>query len=259
MRRYATDFSVLFTLFLGSLASAQNPPASDPQALAYAAQSIAALTGGASIKDVTLTGKVVWNGGVDSGTAKLMALGSSESRMDLALSAGMRSEIRDAQTGVQLGEWINPNNTSGQFAYQNCWTDAPWFFPALGSLVVGPNVVISYIGQATWNGSTVQHIQSYVYQAVQVPTPGPQQFSAMDFYLDATSLLPVAITYNAHPDNNAGANLLVEVDFSNYQSINGAKVPTRIQRLLQGNLLIDLTVSGVAFNTGLPFSDFTIN
>jgi hypothetical protein len=33
---------------------AQNPVVSDPQALSYAAQSIAAMTGGATISDVTL-------------------------------------------------------------------------------------------------------------------------------------------------------------------------------------------------------------
>ena len=81
----------------------------------------------------------------------------------------------------------------------------------------------------------------------------------MDFYLDATTLLPVAITFNAHPDNTANTNLLVEVDFSNYQAFNGVTVPTQIQRALQGNVLVDITISGASFNTGLPLSDFTIN
>jgi len=116
-------------------AFAQNPPASDPQAVSLAAQSIAALTGGTTIGDVTLTGNVTWNGtNPDTGTATLRALGSGESRMDLALTAGMRTEIRDAQTGVPLGQWTDPTNATGKFAFQNCWTDAVWFFPALGSL-----------------------------------------------------------------------------------------------------------------------------
>src|ERR1700674_5064057 len=121
---------------------AQNQPVSDPQALAYAAQSIAAITGGNTISDVTLTGTVTWiGGGTDTGTATLRALGSGESRMDLALTGGTWTEIRDAQTGPALGQWIAPNNASGNFAAQNCWTDAVWFFPALGSLASGPNVV----------------------------------------------------------------------------------------------------------------------
>ena len=81
----------------------------------------------------------------------------------------------------------------------------------------------------------------------------------MDFYLDASTLLPVAIAFNAHPDNNALANLPIEVDFSNYQSINGVAVPMHIQRHQQGNLQVDLVVTGATFNTGLPLSIFNIN
>jgi hypothetical protein len=41
---------------LACCAYAQNPPVSDPQALSYAAQSIAALTHGIAVRDVTLSG-----------------------------------------------------------------------------------------------------------------------------------------------------------------------------------------------------------
>jgi len=181
--------------------------------------------------------------------------------MDLALGSGTRSEIRDAQTGTQLGKWVNPDSTSGQYASQNCWTDAGWFFPALGSLAAGPNVVLSYIGQETRNGAAVQHIQSYIYQANWPAgvTPSPQQLSAMDFYLDATTLLPVAVTFNAHPDNDAGTNLGFEVDFADYQAVSGVMVPMHIQRYQQGSLMVDLVVSNASFNTGLSLSSFSIN
>ena len=240
---------------------AQSQPASDPLALSYAAQSIAAMTGGTSISDVTLTGSVSWNAGADSGTATLQALGVAESRMDLVLSSGTRSEIRDAQTGSAIGQWINPGNTSGSYASQNCWTDAVWFFPALGSLAVGPNVVLSYIGQETRNGAAVQHIQSYVYDPnwPASVTPSDQQLSTMDFYLDASSLLPTAILFNTHPDSDATTNIPIEIDFSNYQNTGGVTTPQRIQRYLQGTLAVDITVTGVALNTGLTLSNFAIN
>jgi hypothetical protein len=241
---------------------AQNqPPASDPQAVAYAAQSVAAMTGSTIINDITLTGTVTWYvGDTDTGTATLRALGTGESRMDLALTAGTRTEVRDAQSGVQLGEWVAPNNASGDFASQNCLTDAVWFFPVLSSLTGGPDVVLSSIGPTTWNGESVQQIQSYVYQANPLGlTPSPQQLSTMNFYLDANTLLPAAVTFNAHPDNDANTNLLVEVDFSNYQAVNGVVVPMHIQRYRQGNLMQDFVVSGASFNTGLSLSIFTVN
>ena len=52
--------SVISLLISSSVARAQGQTASDAQALALAAQSIAALTGQASISDVTLTGTASW-------------------------------------------------------------------------------------------------------------------------------------------------------------------------------------------------------
>jgi hypothetical protein len=238
---------------------AQGPPASDPQAAALASQAIAALTGGTSINDVTLTGAVIYSAGDDeTGSATLTALGASESRMDLALQSGARTEIRDAQTGTTLGKWVVQSGASGKFAFHNCQTDAVWFFPALTSLGGGSNVVFSYIGQESRNGVNVQHIQSYIYQ----PSQGPQsvqQLSEMDFYLDATTVLPIAITFNAHPDTDASSDVPIEIDFSNYQVVNGVLVPMHIQKFLQGTLAIDLMVGTAAFNTGITLSNFTVN
>ena len=254
---------LLFLLLISPIVGfAKSKRPSDPQALVYAAQSIAAMSGGTTVSDVTLTGNVSWNGpGAGSGKATLRALGTGESRMDLALSAGTWTEIRDAQTGMPLGQWTAPSGTSGYFAYQNCQTDAVWFFPVLGSLAAGPNVVLSYIGQETLNGESVQHIQSYIYEANPPAgvTPTLQQLSTMDFYLDSTTLLPAAIIFNAHPDDVASSNLNAEIDFSNYQSLNGAMVPTTIQETSQGAVIASITVTAASFNTGLSLSLFSIN
>src|SRR5579863_1864213 len=117
MVRFAAS-AVAFIVLSCYAAFAQNPPASNPQALSYATKSIATMVGSVSISDVTMTGSVTWNGS-DTGAATLKALGTGESRMDLALSSGTRTEIRDAQTGVQLGQWFSPNDTSGKYANHN--------------------------------------------------------------------------------------------------------------------------------------------
>jgi hypothetical protein len=56
-------FGVPLILFLASVAFTQNQPQSNPQAVSFASRSIAALTGGQAIRDVTLTGSVTWSGG----------------------------------------------------------------------------------------------------------------------------------------------------------------------------------------------------
>ena len=144
------------------LVLAQMQSTSNTQAAQFAVQSITALTGGNSISDVTLRGSVTWTAGSDNqtGTATLLASGTGESRMDLVLSGGRLTEIRDASNGVSRGKWVAPSGTSGKISSHNCQTDAVWFFPALSSLALKPNVVLSYVGRETRKGVTVQHIRS---------------------------------------------------------------------------------------------------
>lgn len=252
-------FIVATGLVASSIAYAQTQ-VSDSQALAYASQSIAAMTAGSSINDITMAGNVTWNGS-DTGTVTLRAMGTGESRIDLVLASGTRTEIRDASTGLPLGKWIAQDGTSGFYALQNCWADAAWFFAPLGSLAVGPNVILSYVGQENRNSLTVQHIVSKINQSGQELSLGIDavQLSTMDFYLDASTLLPVALTYTDHPDDDANTGIPVEVDFSEYQSINGVTIPTRIQRYLQRTLVLEVAVTGVSANTGLSVTDFNVD
>jgi hypothetical protein len=212
-------FARLITSLLLSpvLSLAQNAvpvPGSDPQALSLAMQSMASLTQATVVNDVTLVGTARWIAGSDAetGTATLLALGNGESRMDLALDNGTRTEIRDGSTGTPSGQWL-AQGRSGLFAAHNCLTDAVWFFPVLGSLAAGPNVVLSYVGQETHNGQKVQHIQSYLYHPSLSPKSAviTQQLSTIDFFLDATTLLPSAITFNAYADDDIGTRIAIEV------------------------------------------------
>ena len=82
-------FSVLFCLLLlGSsfLFAQQTPPTTSPSGATLAAQSIAAMTGGTAVSDVTLTGTVTWFAGSDTetGTATFLAKGTSEAGWTLS-------------------------------------------------------------------------------------------------------------------------------------------------------------------------------
>lgn len=83
-----------------------------------------------------------------------------------------------------------------------------------------------------------------------------QGLSGVDIYLDSASLLPDEIDFNAHADNDENTNFPVEIHFSNYQAVNAFVVPFRIQKFFNGSLLLDVTVTSAAFNTGLPATDF---
>jgi len=252
-------FICIFVSALTSFASTNKQPSvSDPQALNYAAQSIAAM-GSLVVNNVTLTGSVTWMAGSDTenGTATFLASSTGESRMDLALSSGTRTEIRDASTGSPRGKWIAPNGASGKFAFHNCQTDAVWFFPVLSSLAAGPDIVLSYVGRENHDGQDVQHIRAY--RSFQGAPDIFQRLATMDFYLYATTLLPSAITFNNHPDNDMSRNITMEVTFSNYQPMSGMNIPLHVQQFVEGTLVLDITISNAAFNTGIALSNFAIN
>jgi len=245
-------------LGVSAIARAQSQPVNDPQAVAMAAQSILALTGSTQINDVTLTANAISITGSDgeTGTALLKAKGLYKSRVDLVLTGGSRSEIRNIVQGYPEGTWVDKNAVSHRYADQNCWTDPTWFFPALSSLSGGdPNIVLSYLGPTTRFGVAVQHIRSF-------RTGGPflesQQLSVMDFYLDATTLLPVSIAFNLHPDNDSTVNVPVETYFGGYQIVGGILVPMHFQLYLQGVIHLDFTIRRASVNSGLQDSVFGI-
>jgi hypothetical protein len=258
MSRSPLFLSSVAALIFSAAVFAQGPPIGDRQAVVLAGQTISAMLGHTSIRDVTLTGTVTWDS-ADTGTITLKALGTGESRMDLALTSGTRVEIRDASKGAPQGRWIATNGGRGEFASHNTLTDAVWFFPALGSLARASKEDLTYIGRETRRGLTVEHVQTSVMQPRFPTNISFRQLSQMDFYLDATTLLPVATTFNTHPDNDLLNNLPVEVDFSDYRKIDGVVVPMRIQRYQQGNLMLEIELSGASFNTGLSPSDFDAN
>jgi hypothetical protein len=235
LRSFAFALVVLSCVFALPASAQQGPAAAtqNPQAVALATKSAALLFGGVQIADITLTGTATRVAGSDtgSGTVTLKALGTSNSRMDLSLSDGTFSEIRTAQTGTPQGQWLASSGAYNSMATHNCFTDAAWFFPALTILsqLSNPNLVATYIGQETKDGVGVYHLRLSI-QSPTDPTGLLLQLSAEDVYLSASTYLPVALVFQTHPDSDALTNIFVEIDFSNYQSINGVLIPFSVQK-----------------------------
>jgi hypothetical protein len=242
---------LLVVLSLSLVASAQ----SNPQALQYAAQAISALTGNTTVSDITINANATRTVGSDvgTGTATFYAKGQYESRIDMVLSTGNRSEILNGanQSAGPQGEWIDSGGNPHLYSSFNCMTDASWFYPAFSSLAFtsNPNQVLSYVGAETLNGESVQHLQS---------TWNGSALTTMDFYLDASTYLPVAVNFNIHPDNDSSTNISVQVLFFNYQNVTGVLIPFHVQELLNGTVLLDATATSAVINSGLSDNLFTI-
>lgn len=240
--------------------SPQSTTTGSSQALTLAAQSLQALTGGNAVSDATLFGNATQlNADTNAGSITLKARGYSQARLDATALHDVKSLDSN---GVGQGQWIGAEGTAHVAALHNTWTDAAWFFPALSSLsaTTRPDLVTTYVGLETLNNRSVQHVRFFRNIVGQTPTIATQiaQLSTVDIYLDATSLLPTAIRFQTHPDNDFSVNFPVEVDYSDYRNVNGVQVPFRIQKYVNSNLTFDVAVSSVSINTGLTDSDFSI-
>ncbi len=261
MLRFALS---VFLLLNATRALTQNIPAGDPLAVSLALKSVAALTGGVSVSDVTLNATVISILGSDNetGTGTFQAKGTEESRVDLNLGGGTRTDVRSTANGMPVAAWSkNDSVTPTAYPQHNNWTDAVWFFPPLSSLTQTTNLSFSfsYIGLEQHGGMTVQHI--HVFQTT--PTAGKDLFTAkrlssMDFYLDPVSYLPLAISFNTHADNDLTIDIPVEIRFAKYQVVNGIQVPFHVQKMLNGGVVLDITVTSAALNSGLSDSSFTL-
>jgi outer membrane lipoprotein-sorting protein len=69
-------------------------------------------------------------------------------------------------------------------------------------------------------------------------------------------LLPAALDFSIHPDNNAVIDFATEVRFSEYRAVSGVAVPFHVQKYVNNGLVLDLQFANAAVNSGLPASAF---
>jgi len=260
VRRYPSAVFISFVLLFFQAGFAQQTP--PPSAVGLLQAALAALTGGQSISDVTLSGNAHRIAGSDdeSGTATLKALATGAARSDLSLSSGVRKEVCDLTAAPPAGAWSGPDGNTHSAAYHNLVSEPAWFFPAIAIAhrLTDPTYRATYIGHETHNGQAVEHVS--VSQAPPSPDlAGPPTFehlTQLDFFLDSATLLPAAISFNIHPDNNSLLDIPVEIRFSDYRSASGLQVPFHIQKFLNNSLILDLQIQKFTLNSAIPASTF---
>jgi hypothetical protein len=246
----------VFAFAFVSSAAQQSPGVSSPQAIQLLQRALQALTKGAPLQDVTLTGTARRIAGSDdeTGQATLTATPTG-SRMDLNLPSGKRTEISSTAASQPAGTWSDPDGVTHKVAYHNLFTEQAWFFPAfaIGRGVSASTHLATYIGQETKDSQTVEHF------TITQQSQGPNEvrslvdrLSQTNLYLDSTTLLPAAMTFNIHPDNNALLDIPIEIHFSDYRAVNGVEVPFHVQKFLNNGLVLDLQFQNAALNSGHP-------
>jgi len=255
-----------------SASSATTPGPQTPATTTFLQQALAAM--GQSTTDVTLTGTVIvsFHSVTNSGTIELIATSSGQGEVASTTSTGTRTEIRDISTGSPTFLVSGPDGVMHQVTTQSALSPNPsWFFPAfiLSEALWSPLYASSYVGQEVRNGASVQHLSLAPLSTNSSFSNVATNLTRHDIYLDSSSLLPVAITFNAHPYDAANPDAVLtpyrgnpvdqleEVDFSDCQLIQGHALAFHIHtviNLVAGPLATDIQIESVAFNTGALIS-----
>jgi hypothetical protein len=264
MRAIRFAFIIFVLFFISPFAAAQQTTISSPQPLLLLQQSLSALSVGQSLTDATLSGTArrIAGSDDDTGTAIFKALASGAGRVDFNLSSGQRSEFCDLSSAAPAGAWSGPDRISHPIAFHNLLSEPAWFFPAfaIARRLSSPGYIATYVGHEIHNGQAVEHVSVSQTSSSQDSPGAPtfQHLTQIDFFLDSSTLLPAAITFNIHPDNDAGVDLPVEIRFSEYRFVIGSHVPYHIQKYMNNNLFLDFQVQSVSLNAGLSSTIFAL-
>lgn len=253
-------FGLLFLTIPIQAQQTSTPAPRDAGAVSLLQRSLAAMVGKNPVNDVTLTGSANYIAGSDNetGSATLKATAIGQGRVDLSLSNGPRSEVIDASQAAPVGNSCGSDGIWHAMAGHNLMTDPTWFFPAflISRALSTSTYVISPMDAETQNGIAVDHVRIYQQPNSSDSAALLQGLSQIDIYLNSSTLLPVSISFNTHPDNNALMNIPIQINFSNYQTVQGISVPYHVQKYIENGLALDLAISSIQVNSGLSASDF---
>lgn len=227
-------------------------------------QSSAALRGGNAILDVTLSGSAIWMPGAEqqTGTVTMQARGASESRVAFSLGEKSRVEVQGLPGGAPACQWIGSDGVSHEIPLHNCLTDAAWFFPGLSAVADSTSAALhsSDLGDISKEGLSLRRVRTWrtTTRGTKAASAAFAKLSTVEYYLDPQSLLPLVAQFNVHPDDDAERDIPVEIRYADYRNVQGVQVPFRIQKVMNGALVLDITISNVKLNTGLNDALFAV-
>lgn len=258
----------VLSLFAFLAAAAQAPIVKDPQALQILQRALAALSPNVAVQDVTLSGSTHYFAGSDdeTGTATLKATALGDARIDLSLPSGNRSEVYNLSSGSPAGQWSGKDGTRHPIAFHNLLSEPAWFAPvtAISRRLKGTGFAVTYVGAETRDSLSVDHV-SVSQPALLASAVPPSQVSLfthltrIDLYVDATTFLPAAISFNVHPDDNELLDVPIQIQYSDYRIVNGQQVPFHIQKSINNSLSLDIHLDSATANTGLPSTTFGVS
>jgi hypothetical protein len=247
-------FATILLCYSAHLATGQVGKAAtySPSVVRNALQAVPSITFSSAgpVSSVQMTGIANWICGSEQKTSMvlLQASAAGQSRMEFQVAAGTRVETQNAFTdGQRRCTWTGFDRAAHASAPHHCWINTAWFLPQLTmqSGAGAPHDSVS--ATAAPDGGTIRIHHERHPVDVQDNDTGKllAHLTGVDLDIDAVSGLPLELAFAAHPDNDAGTEIPVQVQYSDYRSVNNVTVPFHIQKFIKHSLVLDLQVSAV--------------
>jgi len=264
MSRVCPLFVVAFLLSLYSAqaqqTSAPTTPTRDPQAITILTQCLQAAGGTqaiSAIQDFTGTGTITYNWANQNvaGSVTVKGRGTGQFRLDADLPNGKLSWAVSKGDGF----YQELDGRTRHIFFQNAVNFGSLTFPyvAIAASLSDTSTSVSYIGVNVQNGQKTYDIRMQQnFSTDRDPTGILSKLTKRDFFIDATTFQVVSISDMVHPEKITTIDIPHEMQFSDYQTVNGVVVPFSISELADGQHTYTIQLSQITFNTGLQDSDF---
>jgi hypothetical protein len=130
----------------------------------------------------------------------------------------------------------------------------------LTRVLSAPGMSMVLVGNESLDGVATIHLsvfRQFPNQSLEMANQ-LQRLSQIEVYLDQTTYLPVALTFNVHPDADAHLDIPIEIRYSDFQQVSGVETPFHIEKFINNSLLLDLTIQSAVVNSGVSASTFPL-
>lgn len=241
----------------------QTSTLSGSQAASLLAQSAIVIAGPnapSTFQDFTATGSITyfWAGDKVQGAAIVRGRGVDQFRLDANLPAGTRSYAVSHGVGALKGT----DGTVAPIPYHNTLNIGVLTFPFPTILARLNNLATTITDKGLVTdaaGTSLHQVRVQAQFSSQVDPDGALgNLTVTDYFVDPTSKLLVKAVGSTHPIQTLTVSYPHEVDYADYQILNGVNVPTTVREKVGGQTIWELHIASLAFNTGLTDSVFAL-
>jgi hypothetical protein len=244
IRKWKPDWFGVFLIPLIALSLTGQGSAQSSNLLNAARQ---AFNPGADVHSVHLSGtaSLVVGTTTHSGPMDFTASSNGQSELTLTLDSGQWTEQWDA---ISAERTCTRTDSTGSHAMTlpECWSAVSWVFPQLALQTATLPQQVSFVQSS----STSESLNI----STSVPELGTNLGTLIHNWTSSTLNFDPAtgristLSYQIFPDSGEQIPIEVTVSYTNYQSVGSVVVPYQIQRSINGNAILTLTVSSAQTN-----------